>query len=155
VRDRGRPLAIARGSHVVPVSLGTCPVTARTVQGMARVRPGRLLPDPYLLVPECPQRAPGSSVTSRVRSPGSFPLCSLSCGHGSRLRLEGRTRTLSGPSLDLSLVRTLALSACRPTAYLRPALSAWELDRPTLLGPLTSQVDAPGVTVTGLLKEPG
>ena len=30
--------------------MGTCTVTARTVQGMARVRPGRLLPDPYLLV---------------------------------------------------------------------------------------------------------
>jgi hypothetical protein len=57
-----------------------CPVTARTVQGMARVGPGRLRPGPCLLTGVSVE-APGSSMTSRVRSPGTFRLCWLSCGY--------------------------------------------------------------------------
>ena len=46
----------------------------------------------------------------------------------SRLRLEGRTRTLSGPSPDIGPARTLVPSACMPTALLlQRALSAWEV----------------------------
>ncbi len=94
--------------------MDTCAVTARTVQGMARVRPGRLLPDPYLLVRSVRR---GSRVKrdfactcTRHFSPVLVVLRSQS-----RLRLEGRTRTLSGPSPDLRLARTPALSACTPT----------------------------------------
>jgi len=52
-------------------------------------------------------------VTSRVRVPCTFHLCSLSLRSQSRFRLEGRTRTLSGPSPDLSQARTLASSWSR------------------------------------------
>ena len=52
----------------------------RTVQGMARVRSGQAPPGPCLLAGVSAE-APGSSVTSRVRSPGTFRLCSLSGGH--------------------------------------------------------------------------
>ena len=61
-------------------------------------------------------RSPGSSVTSSVRSPGTFPLCSSSCGYSHAIRLEGRTRTLSGPSPDLTPARTPALSASPASA---------------------------------------
>jgi hypothetical protein len=86
---------------------GNCPVTARTMQGMARVRPGRLLPDPYLLVRSV-RRGSGvkrdfACTFARHLSPVLVVLRSQS-----RLRLEGRIRTLSGPSPDLSPARTLA-----------------------------------------------
>jgi hypothetical protein len=60
--------------------MDTSAVTARTLQGMARVRSGRLRPGPWFLTGVSVE-APGASVTSRVRSPGTFHLCSLSCGH--------------------------------------------------------------------------
>ena len=92
-------------------SPGNCPVTARTLQGMARVRPGRLLPDPYFLVRSVRR---GSRVKhdfactfTRLLSPVLVALRSQS-----RLRLEGRTRTLSGPSPDLSPAWALALPPC-------------------------------------------
>lgn len=56
------------------------------------------------------------SSVKRVHSPGTFHLCSSPCGHSPALRLEGRTRTFSGPSPDLSPARTLAPSACMPAA---------------------------------------
>ena len=52
----------------------------RTLQGMARAGPGRLRPGPCLLAGVSVE-APGSSATSRVRWPGPFHLCWLSCGH--------------------------------------------------------------------------
>ena len=54
----------------------------------------------------------------------------------SRLRLEGRTRTLSGPSPDLSPAKTLAPSARVPTVLsLQPALSDWEVGSTSDLSP--------------------
>ena len=92
-------------------------MTARTVQGMVRVRPGRLLPDPYLLVRSVRR---GSRVKrdfactfTRHLSPVLVVLRSQS-----RLRLEGRTRTLSGPSPDLSPPRLFhLLPGARPAYY--------------------------------------
>ena len=55
-------------------------MTASSVQRMARVRSGQAPAGPCLLTGVSVE-APGSSVTSRVRSPGSFYLRSLSCGH--------------------------------------------------------------------------
>jgi hypothetical protein len=51
-------------------------------------------------------------VTSRVRWPGPFPPVLVVLRAQSRLGLEGRTRTLSGPSADLSAARVLAFHAC-------------------------------------------
>ena len=50
------------------------------LQGMARVRSGQAPPGPCPLAGVSAE-APRSSVTSRVRSPGTFYLCALSCGH--------------------------------------------------------------------------
>ena len=50
---------------------------ARTCRGWPASGPGRLPPGPCPLT-GVPAEAPGSSVTSRVRSPGTFHLCSLS-----------------------------------------------------------------------------
>jgi hypothetical protein len=85
-------------------------VTARTLQGMARVRPGRLLPDPYLLVRSVRR-------DSRVKRDFActfarhLSLVLVVLRSQSRLMLEGRARTLSGPSPALSAARTLAPSA--------------------------------------------
>ena len=105
---------------------GNCPVTARTLQGMARVRSGQAPAWP-LSSDRSVRR--GSRVKrdfactfTRHFSPVLVVLRSQS-----RLRLEGRTRTLSGPSPDLSPARTLAPFACMsPTPSLQLAQSAWE-----------------------------
>ena len=75
--------------------MGTCTVTARTVQGMARVRPDRLLPDPYLLVRSVRR---GSRVKRDFACTFTWLLSPVLVvlRSQSRLRLEGRTRTLSG-----------------------------------------------------------
>jgi hypothetical protein len=52
-----------------------------TMQGMVRVRSRQALACPWFLTGVFAE-APGSSVTSRVRSPSAFQLCSLSDGHG-------------------------------------------------------------------------
>ena len=58
---------------------GNCPVTARTVQGMARVRSGQAPVWPLSSDRSVRREAPGSSVTSRdVRLPGTFRPCWLS-----------------------------------------------------------------------------
>jgi len=44
----------------------------RTLQGMARVRSGQAPPGPWFLTGVSVE-APGSSMTSRVHSPGTFP----------------------------------------------------------------------------------
>ena len=93
-------------------------------QGMARVRSGQ--------APTWPSSSDRSvrrvSSVKRVHSPGTFHLC----GHSPALRLEGRTRTFSGPSPDLSPARTLAPSACMrprhrrwPAAHLAWGAGAW------------------------------
>ena len=76
-------------------------VTARTLQGMAASGPGRLRPGPWSLTGV-------SAVVSRVKRDfactlaGAFPPVLVALRAQSRLRLEGRTRTLSGPSPDLT-----------------------------------------------------
>ena len=98
------------------------------LQGMARVRSGQ--------APAWPSSSDRSvrrvSSVKRVHSPGTFHLCSSPCGHSPALRLEGRTRTFSGPSPDLSPARTLAPSACMrprhrrwPEAHLAWGAGAW------------------------------
>jgi hypothetical protein len=81
----------------------------RSVQWMARVRSGQAPAWP-LSSGRSVRRDTRGQATSRVRTPGTSHLCSSSCGH-SHARLEGRTRTLSGPSPDLRPAKTLAPSA--------------------------------------------
>jgi len=56
---------------------GNCPLPCR---GWPASGPGRLRPGPCLLAGVFAE-APGSSVTSRARPPGTFRLCSLPRGH--------------------------------------------------------------------------
>ena len=103
MRGLGRRLSVPAGGG---------PVTACTVQGMARVRSGQACPCP-VVSGRSVRRGSGvkrdfACTFTRHYSPVHVALRSQS-----RLRLEGRTRTLSGPSPDLSPARTLAPSACR------------------------------------------
>ena len=72
-------------------------MTARTVQGMARVRSEQARPGPWFLTGV-------SAVVSRVKRDfactltGAFPPVLVVLRAQSRLMLEGRARTLSGPS---------------------------------------------------------
>jgi hypothetical protein len=97
--DRSSPAML--GSFRVYSGSWNCPVTARTLQGMARVRSGQ--------APAWPL------VSDRSLLRGSRVKCDFACTFTcalspvlvalrsqSRLRLEGRTRTLSGPSPDLT-----------------------------------------------------
>jgi hypothetical protein len=91
-------------SRLLSAAHGSCPVTARTLQGMARVRSGQAPAWP-LSSDRSVRR--GSRVKrdfactfTRHFSPVLVVLRLQSC-----LRLEGRTRTLSGPSPDLSPAR--------------------------------------------------
>ena len=76
-------------------------VTARSLQGMARVRSGQAPAWPLVLTGV-------SAVVSRVKRDfactltGSFQTVLVDLRGQSRLGLEGRTRTLSGPSPDLT-----------------------------------------------------
>jgi hypothetical protein len=97
-------LLISPASEIIPHIfriLDISAVTARTLQGMARVRSGQ--------APAWPLSS-GRSVRSgsRVKRDfactvtGSFPPVLVALRAESRLRLEGRTRTISGPSPDLT-----------------------------------------------------
>ncbi len=85
----------------LPVPAGGGSVTACTVQGMARVRSGQARPAPWFLTGV-------SAEVSRIKRDLActctrhLPPVLVALRAGSRLRLEGRTRTLSGPSPDLS-----------------------------------------------------
>ena len=94
-------------SEVVSV-LECCTVTTPApCRGWPAFGPGGLWPGPCLLTGVSAE-APGSSVTSRVRSPGTFA-CVCGLRSESCLTLEGRTRTLSGPFLELSSARHMDL----------------------------------------------
>ena len=84
---------------------GNSLVSACTVQGMARVRSGQAPAWP--LVSDRSVRS-GSRVKRDFACTltGAFPPVLVALRAQSRLRLEGRTRTLSGPSPDLSQIRT-------------------------------------------------
>jgi hypothetical protein len=115
--DRTRSL-ISRATETIPRIfriMNTSAVTARTVQGMARVRSGQ--------APACPL------VSDRSVRRGSRVKRDLACTFArhlqpvltvlwsqSRLMLEGRTRTLSGPCPDRSRARTSVPATRAPTA---------------------------------------
>ncbi len=88
---------------------GDYPVTARTLQGVARVRSGQALAWP-LSSGRSARRGSGVKRRLRVYVHPSFSPVLVALRSQSRLRLEGRARTLTGPPPDLSPARTLAPS---------------------------------------------
>jgi hypothetical protein len=109
-RNRGLSPVVWGLTRRLPPGLGICPVIARTVQGMARVRSGQAPAWP-LVSDRSVRRGSGvkrdfACTFTRHLLPVRVVLRSQSC-----LRLEGRARTLSGPSPDLSPAGTSAPSA--------------------------------------------
>jgi hypothetical protein len=104
-RPSGRPPPLVLAAHHM---------AARTLQGMVRVRSGQA--PAWLLVSGRSVRR-GFRVKRDFTSTftGHVPSALVAQRSQSRLGREGRTRTLSGPSPDLSLVRTPASSVrCGP-----------------------------------------
>jgi hypothetical protein len=98
-------------SGVVAV-LGCCIVTARTLQGMARVRSGQAPAWP-LSSDRSVRRGSGVKRDFACTFTRHFSPVVVVLRSRSRLRLEGRTRTLSGPSPALGLTTALHLpGAC-------------------------------------------
>ena len=107
-------------------------VIARAVQGMARVRSGQAPAWPLVSDRSARRDTPVSSVTSRCTFTRRFSPVLVAWRSQSRLMLEGRARTLSGPSPDLSQATTPPPSGrredlcsgscwrCVPAAGLRP-----------------------------------
>ena len=93
------------------------PVTARTVQGMARVPSGQAPAWP-LSSDRSVRRGSGIKRDFACTFSRHFPPVLVVLRLQSCLRLEGRARTLSGPSPGLTPTGTLALSACMPTALI-------------------------------------
>jgi hypothetical protein len=98
------PFVRGLARRLCPAAPGICPVTARTVQGMARVRSGQAPAWP--LVSDWSARR-GSRVKRDFACTFTrpFPPVLVVLRSQSRLRLEGRARTLSGPSPDLARPR--------------------------------------------------
>jgi hypothetical protein len=106
-------------------------VAARTVQGMARVGSGQAPAWP-LVSDRSVRRGSGVKRDFACTLAGTFPPVLVALRAQSRLMLEGRTRTLSGPSLDLNQATALPPSGRRedlcsgscwrgvPAAGLRP-----------------------------------
>jgi hypothetical protein len=99
-------------------------VTARTVQGMARARSGQASAWPLVSDRSAPQRYPGSSVTSRVRSPGTFtcarcPAATVMLDAGGADTYTQRAIPGPGPDLDSCTFRPVSNSVyhlrTRPT----------------------------------------
>ena len=84
----------------------------RTLQGMARVRSGQAAAWP-LVSGRSVRRGSGVKRDFACTFTRRFSPVLVARRSQSRLMLEGRTRTLSGPSPDMSPARTLAPSACR------------------------------------------
>ena len=101
--------------HIFQI-METSAVTTRTLQGMARVRSGQLRPGPWFLT-GVSAVAPGSSACTLT---GTFPPVLVALRARSRLGLEGRTRTLSGPSPDLT---SSVSGLLRGSAHVRQARS--------------------------------
>ncbi len=123
---------------------GDCPVTACTVQGMARARSEQ--------APAWPLASDRSVRRgSRIKRDFActfirvFPPVLVALRSQSRLRLEGRTRMLSGPSPDLSPARTLAPSACRAEDLLIRRYPAYALQH----RPQGASDYAPGTSAGG------
>ena len=96
--------------------MDTSAVTARTLQGMAHVRSGQAPAWP-LVSDRSVRRGSRVKRDFACTSTDAFPSVLVVLRVQSRLRLEGRTRTLSGPSPDLSPARALAPSVrCDPAS---------------------------------------
>ena len=94
--------------------MDTSAVTARTLQGMARVRSGQAPAWP-LVTDRSARRGSRVKRDFACTLADAFPPALVVLRPQSRLGLEGRTRTLSEPSPDLSLAGTLASSSrCNP-----------------------------------------
>jgi hypothetical protein len=89
----------------VVAALGCCIVTTRTWQGMARVRSGQAPAWP-LSSDRSVRRGSGVKRDFACTITRHFLPVLVARRSRSRLRLEGRTRTLSGSSPDLSPART-------------------------------------------------
>ena len=89
--------------------IGNCPVTARTVQGMARVRSGQAPAWP-LVSDRSVRRGSGVKRDFACTFTRRFSPVLVVRRSQSRLMLEGRARTLSGPSPDLSQATTVVPS---------------------------------------------
>ena len=76
-------------------------MTARTLQGMARVRSGQAPAWP-LVSDRSVRRGSRVKRDFACTLAGVFPPALIALRAQSRLGLEGRTRTLSGPSPDLT-----------------------------------------------------
>ena len=98
-----RSIGHATGTTLA-LSCSARPVTARTAQGMARVRSGQAPAWPLIADR---RRHRGSAVTGGQRP---FPK-----GTQSALTVEGCRRTISGPSPDPSLTAALNLPRSRPS----------------------------------------
>ena len=105
----GREIVITFGQQEAPALALRSP--SWPCKGWPASGPGRLPPGPYLLTGVSAETPVSSVYIQRHLSPVLVALRSQS-----RLRLEGRTRTFSGPSPDLSPARTLAPSVCMPAA---------------------------------------
>ena len=104
------PIPAARESGCVPAQ--TPPLAACTVQGMARVRSGQAPAWP-LVSGRSARSGSGVKRDFPCTLTGTLPPALVVLRAQSRLRLEGRVRTLSGPSPDPSPARTLAPSGVR------------------------------------------
>jgi hypothetical protein len=98
--------------------LETAPVTARTVQGIARVRSGQAPAWP-LVSDRSVRRGSGVKRDFACALTRHFSPVLVVLRAQSRLRLEGWTRTLSGPSPDLSRAGVLALNRADSWSSLR------------------------------------
>ena len=105
--DLGDPIARPSDGRNHSAHHENCPVTARTLQGMARVRSGQAPAWP-LFSDRSVRRGSRVKRDFACTFTRHFPPVLVVLRSQSRLRLEGRTRTLSGPSPDLSPARTLA-----------------------------------------------
>ena len=144
-------------AHIIPRIfriMDISAVTARTVQGMARVRSGQAPAWPLVS-----DRSVRSGLQGQARLRVYVDQCLSTCtgclAAQSRLRLEGRTRTLSGPSPDLTssvsgLLRGLAhvRQARSPRLLCYPGVAGVTLGRPPHRargghGPLRPETRAP------------
>jgi len=94
-----------------------------TLQGMARVRSGQAPPGPCLLTGSV-RRGSRIKCDFACTFTSQFPPVLVVLRSQSRLRLEGRTRTLSGPSPDLSPARARLVTRSPPPSQPGPGPAA-------------------------------
>ncbi len=119
---------------IAPLNSRSCPETARTVQGMARVRSGQAAAWP-LVSDRSVRRGSGVKRDFACTFIRRFSPVLVALRSQSRLMLEGRARTPRGPSPDLSPARTHALAARRPGRTGRPKSSSEQRVASLILSP--------------------